>query len=551
LAPLGEVGPVTLREVSDVLAQRLSLLDVEPPSRRYGRVFVGSPHQARGRSFRVVFVPGLAERLFPRRPHEDPLLLDDRREQVDAALALQATRGARERLLLQLAAGAATERLYISFPSLELGESRPRVPSFYALDVVRAVTGRLPGHDTLARKAAAASGARLAWPAPLDPREAFDDLEHDLSVLARLFREKNGAARGHAHYLLKLNAHLKRAVIERWSRSMKQWSPADGVMRTTDATRPLLEQHRLTARPYSLSALQRYAACPYQFLLSAIYRLAPVEEPVPLQRMDPLTRGSLFHSIQTAFFRTLEREGRLPIRSAASVRETLSATVRDVADAYRDELAPAVARVWDDEVRVLERDLLRWLDHISPDPNGWEPWRFEFAFGLPDDRERDPRSVSQPARVGGRFLLRGSVDLVERHPPTGRLRVTDHKTGKDRSTRDQVINGGTVLQPVLYAEALENVLDQPVQSGRLFFCTSAGGYSSHEIPIVDRTRALGIEALTIVDRAIELGRLMAAPARDVCTWCDFRPVCGPSEFKRTRRKHPALLEDLQELRSRP
>ena len=48
-----------------------------------------------------------------------------------------------------------------------------------------------------------------------------------------------------------------------------------------------------------------------------------------------------------------------------------------------------------------------------------------------------------------------------------------------------------MLQPVLYAVALENVLDQPVQSGRLFFCTSAGGYSSHEIPIVDRTRALG------------------------------------------------------------
>jgi ATP-dependent helicase/nuclease subunit B len=551
LAPLGDVGPVTLREVSDVLAQRLSLLDVEPPNRRYGRVFVGSPHQARGRSFRVVFVPGLAERLFPQRPHEDPLLLDDRRKRIDAGLALQATRGTRERLLLQLAAGAATERLYISFPSLELGESRPRVPSFYALDVVRAVTGTLPGHDTLARKAASASGARLAWPAPQDPTEAFDDLEHDLSVLARLFKQKDGAATGHAHYLLKLNAHLKRAVIERWSRSMKQWSPADGVMRTTDATRPLLEQHRLTARPYSLSALQRYAACPYQFLLSAIYRLAPVEEPVPLQRMDPLTRGSLFHSIQTAFFRTLEREGRLPIQSVASVRETLSSTVRDVADAYRDELAPAVSRVWDDEVRVLERDLLRWLDYISPDPHGWEPWRFEFAFGLPDDRERDPRSVPQPARVGGRFLLRGSVDLVERHPPTGRLRVTDHKTGKDRSTRDQVINGGTVLQPVLYAEALENVLDQPVQSGRLFFCTSAGGYSSHEIPIVDRTRALGIEALTIVDRAIELGRLMAAPAEDACTWCDFRPVCGPSEFKRTRRKHPALLEDLQELRTRP
>ena len=36
--------------------------------------------QARGRAFRVVFVPGLAERLFPQKLREDPLLLDDLRQ---------------------------------------------------------------------------------------------------------------------------------------------------------------------------------------------------------------------------------------------------------------------------------------------------------------------------------------------------------------------------------------------------------------------------------------------------------------------------------------
>ena len=36
-------------------------------------------------------------------------------------------------------------------------------------------------------------------------------------------------------------------------------------------------------------------------------RLAPLEEPAPLQRLDPLTRGSLFHEIQTAFFRRWRR----------------------------------------------------------------------------------------------------------------------------------------------------------------------------------------------------------------------------------------------------
>src|SRR5882672_917077 len=71
LRPMAEVAPVTLEEARDVLHDRLVTLDWEPPARRYGRVFVGTPHQARGRSFRVVFVPGLAERVVPQRPRED------------------------------------------------------------------------------------------------------------------------------------------------------------------------------------------------------------------------------------------------------------------------------------------------------------------------------------------------------------------------------------------------------------------------------------------------------------------------------------------------
>src|SRR5205814_7404429 len=81
LRPMAAIGPVTLEEARDVLHDRLVTLDWEPPARRYGRVFVGTPHQARGRAFRVVFVPGLAERVVPQRPREDPLLLDDRRSE--------------------------------------------------------------------------------------------------------------------------------------------------------------------------------------------------------------------------------------------------------------------------------------------------------------------------------------------------------------------------------------------------------------------------------------------------------------------------------------
>ena len=226
LRPMSAISPVSLEEARDVVADRLLTLDVDPPGYRYGRVFVGGPQQARGRTFRVVFVPGLAERMFPQRPHEDPMLLDaEMRVPLDAELVVQADRVRTERLLLRLAVGAATERLWLSFPRLEIAESRPRVPSFYALDVMRAMTGRIPGHEDLQEAAAAAGGAHLAWPAPSDPADALDDLEHDLSVLKQLLQaEPRATVRGHAHYLLQLNEALKRSVTTRWARGRSQWT---------------------------------------------------------------------------------------------------------------------------------------------------------------------------------------------------------------------------------------------------------------------------------------------------------------------------------------
>ena len=164
LRPMAAVGPVTLEEARDVLHDRLVTLDWEPPARRYGRLFVGTPHQARGRSFRVVFVPGLAERVVPQRPREDPLLLDEARRALDASLVGQDERGSAERLLLKIAIGASGERLYLSYPRLDVSETRPRVPSFYALDVVRAMTGRVPNHSVLESEAAKQGGASLACP---------------------------------------------------------------------------------------------------------------------------------------------------------------------------------------------------------------------------------------------------------------------------------------------------------------------------------------------------------------------------------------------------
>jgi len=555
LEPMSPVGPVDLYEVQIVLAPRLRELSVPPPRRRSGAVFIGSTDAARGMSFDVVFVPGLAEKLFPRKLIEDPILLDEQRRHIDDCdLMTQEDRGDAERLALRLAVGAACERVHLSYPRIDVQQARPRVPSFYGLEALRAAEGYLPGFDKLVSRAESSASGRLGWPAPTDPRVAIDEAEYDLALLAPLIDADPETVAGTAHYLLSTNRHLARALRARSRRWLKRWTPSDGLVEPDDLAREALVAHQLSARSFSPTALQNYAACPYRFFLQAVHRLQPREEPGAIEVIDPLTRGSLFHKVQYEVLTMLREAGLLPLNPAT--REQAIALVDDVlnrvASSFEDKLAPAIDRVWEDGINSIRADLREWLRRASEADDGWVPYKFELSFGLADRgrEDEDPASVADPVAVAGDLKLRGSIDLVERHV-SGKIRATDHKTGKARARDGVVVGGGQHLQPVLYALACEMLLEAPVESGRLYYCTSAGGFTPVEVPLDDFSRGTAGIVIETIGRALAEGFLPAAPEKGACDWCDYRAVCGPLEYIRTSRKPGDVLFELKRLRELP
>ncbi|MCC5758099.1 hypothetical protein, partial [Klebsiella pneumoniae] len=114
---------------------------------------------------------------------------------------------------------------------------------------------------------------RLGWPAPSDPSLAIDDAEYDLAVLA------GPVERGTGRYMLEASPTLGRAMRSRGRRWRRSWYEEDGIV----APLEVLNGHRLSARSYSATSLQRFSVCPYQFLLHSIYRLAPREESIAIE----------------------------------------------------------------------------------------------------------------------------------------------------------------------------------------------------------------------------------------------------------------------------
>jgi len=512
-------------------------------------VLVATPEHVRGRSFDIVFIPGLAERMFPQKLREDPLLLDKLRRQLSSDLSVMSDRSQQERLLLQIAVGAASQRLYLSYPRLDVAEARARVPSFYALDVARSITGYVPDYEVLARDAELAGASRLAWPAPRDPSEAIDDAEYDLATVWPLLN-KNEPRAGRLAYVMKLNPHLARSLRSRWARWQSKWSEHDGLFTKRSSILAILESHRLATRPYSVSALQNFAACPYRFLLSAIHRLEPREEPAQLEEMDPRTKGGLFHRIQAELQRELKDKGLLPIKGAqiSKALGMLDQTVRRVAEEAYEELAPAIDRVWVDAIEAMRSDLRVWLEKVA-DEDGWVPIHFEFGFGFSAREGRDPASLPDPVKLADGTLVHGFVDLIETSDDGKTLRVTDHKTGKDRTKKGLVVGQGEYLQPVVYGLAVEVALKRTVMEGRFYYCTTEGGFDERCIPLDPIARQSAGLVLRTIDDGIAAPFLVAAPREDACVYCDFQEVCGPyEEIRFARKKEIPQLVQLKAMR---
>ena len=114
------------------------------------------------------------------------------------------------------------------------------------------------------------------------------------------------------------------------------------------------------------------------------------------------------------------------------------------------------------------------------------------------------------------------------------------------------MHGGQSLQPLLYALAAEKLFaGETVTSGRLYFCTSTGGFAEQVVPLNERSRDAACQVAEAVGEFLAQPFLPAAPDRRQCDICDYRVVCGPHEERRTARKSRESLGPLLAVRALP
>ena len=482
-------SPVTRETFTEFCQRVLDSTPEQPEKFRGGGVFVSDVMGARGLSFDFVVVLGLAEKSFPRLVREDPLLLDEEREEVSGDLPLKRRGHAEERLLFDLACGVARTQLVLSYPRLDAGTARPRLPSALLLEA----TGAKDFQSLPCR------------PAPAADARAVDAREFDLAALARLAEAED--------YLAGISPLVANGVAgERHRWRAAGLTRYDGILEGAAALTLLRERFDLEKLVSSATALENFFGCPFYYFQKQILHVQKWEEPEAAIVIAAADLGSLYHAILEDYFRT---GGDLP----AIIEKHFQQFERDGVTGY--------PTAWEIKKEIIRQELTAFTSREARRlGTDWIPSDFEKAF--------ENLLVAPPVR------LRGKIDRIDRSADGQHARVLDYKTGKlPPGLREDSLAGGEALQLPLYLLAAEQLLPGiTVEAASYYYFTLRGGYRdigfSREALAACRT-ALN-QLLQAAADMIRAGVFAQNATPDNCRNCDYRPICGNGVLKLAERK---------------
>jgi ATP-dependent helicase/nuclease subunit B len=355
---------------------------------------------ARGESFRVLFLLGLKEGIFPRTVREDPLLRDGARAALRHPagywIAQKAAGHEEERLLFYLAAASAREHLYCVYPRSD-ESGRALVPSLYLRELCRTAGVDFPADSV--RHVPRQPGLKLETLPPA--LAAPGELSLRLALEGKGLTGRLPDCMGDAGLLDQVLSNA--AAIGSWGKP-GEW---DGMLAPRQATASLVE------RGLSPSALDSLAACPFQFFARRVLGLDEGKPPCRKSEFPAVLRGEIYHEILERFYRGGGGEADWAARLEACIAQVFSERGWLALGLY-----PLLWQAAKDAMTQVLREFLAW-DVEDSRRSGLKPTRLE-------ERLEGALAPPRPEALA-KLRLHGIADRIDR-ADDGRWRVVDYKT---------------------------------------------------------------------------------------------------------------------------
>lgn len=492
-------GEISDKELINLIS-RLNVQMTEKPEEE--RIQVLSPHEARGRRFKVVFVLGLNEGSYPGRPAEDPFISNSVRNSLRRLgfedLQTNDFNPAEEMKLFYMLVTRARNQLYLGYCFAD-DKGSQRLRSNYLTGLLDLFTGEAKNNindrllkkelkDIIFRSIEDCPGAsEIKRTIAHEGIDSYDRLPDTLSAELKFAKEK--ALNTYDHNGLQLEG--------------------------------LVERHFGAGRIIGVTEVERYIKCHYKWFAENALKIRPLFE-----EFSKADIGKIFHKIAAETYRSLKWEN-INDRSEMPVEEMII-TAGQIADAeLRTIDLPATETLL---VKDMLITLLRNTFNLDKERGGtYFPKYLEQPFGY--DADSFPAFSTQSAEG---FSFAGRIDRIDVCETSKQAVIVDYKTGSP----PRQFNPLNYLQIVLYALAAKKALleNEGIETVAAEFQYPKQGKTKTillqqaSIPGLPAEKVefgqLADEILHSVSEAVaSLGEGDISPNADDCKFCDLDQIC--------------------------
>lgn len=468
----------------------------------------------RGLQYKVVFVLGLNENVFPVSVKEDPILKDYYRYVLRDGLGYwinqKNERFSEEKLLFYTVVTAAREQLYISYCRLA-DNGKPAIPSVYLAELARVCNINLEQDALFLPDRFSALLAKQPLPF-LTPKEL--SLELALSPREAMERyEEAGLSSENKKRSLRAAEVLNSLSVK---------GSYDGFIQSGEAV-----FERKNEKGFSASALQELGKCPMKYFLNRILDLGEREESLSRHILSPKDKGTLYHEILMDFYQYLKKNHLTHSLFDSAIQEYISLAVdkRLTAHSYKDYgIYPLV---WE---LIKENIYEKLLEFIPKDMDSLE----EFIPSIFEQAVSGELDVNKNLRL----KIYGIIDRIDLDEKNKKYRIIDYKSG-DKAGKDFVANmfKKMILQPFLYLELARQMqaLKHLTPAGAYLLSINKG-YSCKGLSAAEKDNLgeLPDKFFTCLINLLRKGTFFIFPS-DLCAYCSYTSVCRKNSFKALQR----------------
>ena len=271
----------------------------------------------------------------------------------------------------------------------------------------------------------------------------------------------------------------------------------EGVL--TAGTLSAQNRERLERRQqwiYSVTELETYAKCPFQYFVSEVLKFRAEEDDAE-DELSNREKGSLLHEVLFKFYDNRREDP--PIEQCfeaarQQLDEILNAKSEERRNRRTENLIGDDNLFWETDIEKLRAALHKWLKAERTCDLSVTPSYFEVSFG--QEREpRDPKlSCSTPPPIGN-VRMTGKIDRID--IGNGAFNVIDYKTGGSTIRMPEILNGRSLQLPI-YLQIAKKLLDD---HGIIGLESASGLY--HKIRLDQCTVELGIGTEFLNDEAFK------------------------------------------------